>query len=45
MSGAAVHDAGGQRAAVLALGSNLGDRLDILQGAVDAIAGLLAASP
>lgn len=27
-------------AVVLALGSNLGDRLDILQGAVDAIAGL-----
>jgi 2-amino-4-hydroxy-6-hydroxymethyldihydropteridine diphosphokinase len=37
-------------AAVIALGSNLGDRQDILQGAVDAIAGLsevelLAASP
>jgi 2-amino-4-hydroxy-6-hydroxymethyldihydropteridine diphosphokinase len=38
------------RTAVIALGSNLGDRRDILQGAVDAIAGidgvrLLAASP
>jgi 2-amino-4-hydroxy-6-hydroxymethyldihydropteridine diphosphokinase len=38
------------RQAVLALGSNLGDRHDILQGAVDAIAGLdgvrvLAVSP
>ena len=30
----------GARAAVLALGSNLGDRQDILQGAVDAIAGI-----
>ena len=28
------------RSVVLALGSNLGDRLDILQGAVDAVAGL-----
>jgi 2-amino-4-hydroxy-6-hydroxymethyldihydropteridine diphosphokinase len=28
------------RAVVLALGSNLGDRRDILQGGVDAIAGL-----
>ena len=28
------------RAVVLALGSNLGDRLDILQGGVDAIAGI-----
>jgi 2-amino-4-hydroxy-6-hydroxymethyldihydropteridine diphosphokinase len=38
------------RTAVIALGSNLGDRDDILQGALDAIAGiagvrLLAASP
>jgi 2-amino-4-hydroxy-6-hydroxymethyldihydropteridine diphosphokinase len=30
----------GVRAAVLALGSNLGDRQDILQGGVDAIAGI-----
>jgi 2-amino-4-hydroxy-6-hydroxymethyldihydropteridine diphosphokinase len=29
------------RSVVLALGSNLGDRLDILQGGVDAIAGIL----
>ena len=40
----------GERAAVLALGSNLGDRGDILQGAVDAIEGIdgvhvTAASP
>jgi 2-amino-4-hydroxy-6-hydroxymethyldihydropteridine diphosphokinase len=40
----------GTRPAVLALGSNLGDRRDILQGGVDAIAGLpevqvTAASP
>jgi 2-amino-4-hydroxy-6-hydroxymethyldihydropteridine diphosphokinase len=39
-----------ERAAVLALGSNLGDRRDILQGAVDAIEGIdrvhvTAASP
>ena len=31
---------GGARPAVLALGSNLGDRGDILQGGVDAIAGI-----
>jgi 2-amino-4-hydroxy-6-hydroxymethyldihydropteridine diphosphokinase len=30
----------GARAAILALGSNLGDRQDILQGGVDAIAGI-----
>ena len=30
----------GERAAVLALGSNLGDRQDILQGGVDAIVGI-----
>ncbi len=40
----------GERAAVLALGSNLGDRGDILQGAVEAIEGIdgvrvTAASP
>ena len=29
-----------ERQAVLALGSNLGDRQDILQGGVDAIAGI-----
>jgi 2-amino-4-hydroxy-6-hydroxymethyldihydropteridine diphosphokinase len=33
------HGASGKHC-VLALGSNLGDRLDILQGAVDAVAGL-----
>jgi 2-amino-4-hydroxy-6-hydroxymethyldihydropteridine diphosphokinase len=41
---------GQRRAAVLALGSNLGERRDILQGAVDAIEGIdgvrvVAASP